>query len=113
MMYTDVAPRPMMKLASVGPCTSSLGTTRKNVVYPDEVRVGRVADDETWARLESSNNEAEASTSWLPDGPITATMESSATNFWATVVAMAGSSWVSSSTNWMGMPPARLCMATA
>ena len=40
-----------MTLASVAPCTSSRGTTRKKPVKLDSVRSTRVADGEMYAML--------------------------------------------------------------
>ena len=58
-----------MKFASVAPCTSSRGTTRKKFLKPCSVRSVRVAEGEIIGRLTLPSTGATASTSWLPAGP--------------------------------------------
>src|SRR6516165_7017073 len=86
----------IMKLASVGPCTESFGTTRKK--YPrsaPEVRAGFVAEPDTNASPAFLRIGAAAETSWLPAGPITPMMLEFDANDCDTVEASEGVSWVS------------------
>ena len=88
-----------MYCASCGPCTSSRGTTRKNVGNePFSVRSVAVAEPATAASPARVICEPIALTSWLPAGPTIATILSFATNWRVTVVAWAGCSCVSPST---------------
>ncbi len=82
----------MMYLPSVGPWTSSRGTTRKNVGYlPLVVRSVAVAEPETAGSLARVMSGPIALTSWLPAGPTIATILSLEMNCCVTVVAWAGS----------------------
>src|SRR5215469_7953267 len=77
------------------PCTLSLETTRKKVGYLPVVSVAFVADPEMKATPALPNSGPTASTSWLPAGPTTPTIELFDVNCCVTVVAWAGLSWVS------------------
>src|SRR5690349_20789870 len=90
-----------MNRASVGPCTPSFGTTRKNVGYWPFVKLTRVAEPETkpmWARVKIG---PAASTAKLASGPTTARIFLFETNCCATVDALLGSTWMSPSTRWI------------
>src|SRR3954451_23413733 len=85
-----------MYCASCGPCTSSRGTTRKNVGNePFFVRSVAVAEPATAGSPARVICEPIALTSWLPAGPTIATILSFATNCRVTVNAWAGCSCVS------------------
>src|SRR3954470_87556 len=85
-----------MYCASCGPCTSSRGTTRKNVGNePFFVRSVAVAEPATAGSPARVICEPIALTSWLPAGPTIATILSLATNCRVTVDAWAGCSCVS------------------
>src|SRR5215469_37443 len=77
------------------PCTWSLETTRKKVGYLPVVSVAFVADPEMNAIPALANSGPTASTSWLPAGPTTPTIELFEVNCCVTVVAWAGLSCVS------------------
>ncbi len=103
-----------MYWASCGPWTSSRETTRKNVgFFPDVVRSGLVAEPVMNAMPARPNSGPTAWTSWLPAGPTTATIFEFEVNCWVTVVAWAGSSWVSPWTRLMVVPLALLSSSTA
>src|SRR5690349_24459414 len=103
----------MMYLASCGPCTLSLDTTRKNVGYLPVVRSAAVADPVMNGMPARAISGPTAATSWLPAGPTTARTFEFEVSCWVTVVAWAGLSWVSPWTIEIFVLLARLSRRTA
>src|SRR5919106_2931425 len=101
-----------MYVASVGPWSASVGTTRKKVSNRS-VRSVAVAEGDTKAMPSRPKISPTASTSWLPAGPTMPKMSLLETNCGATVEAWAGSSCVSPSSRTKSVPFSSLKVSTA